>query len=322
MNGMRQPYAITASGDITAFTIAPAAEPSSVPANAPTGPQLPIHPRRPGGAYPSGDLSGAGVAFNTSWANVNITDAKYLVMYAKATPNGGTTTYRYTLIWSNEDSGTGTEGSYTTMWTSPAVLEADLDVGAQIANIDVPRPVPGQALPRFLRLSFVSSGTHTSGAVQACIVIDRFDQVRGATLTARPPPGRSRRPGRPTERGMSAPAHTIVFTPSGRRGEVPDGASVLDAARALGVDLDSVCGGRGICGRLVRGCLAPVNLSARVVGQSRVLGRRLHVDRVEALPRVAPHEPICIDDIEHILASGIVQLARFAAGRFECAERF
>ncbi len=28
-----------------------------------------------------------------------------------------------------------------------------------------------------------------------------------------------------------------------------DGASVLDAARALGVDLDSVCGGRGICGR-------------------------------------------------------------------------
>jgi uncharacterized 2Fe-2S/4Fe-4S cluster protein (DUF4445 family) len=48
---------------------------------------------------------------------------------------------------------------------------------------------------------------------------------------------------------VSAPAHTIVFTPSGRRGEVPDGASVLDAARALGVDLDSVCGGRGICGR-------------------------------------------------------------------------
>jgi uncharacterized 2Fe-2S/4Fe-4S cluster protein (DUF4445 family) len=48
---------------------------------------------------------------------------------------------------------------------------------------------------------------------------------------------------------VSAAAHTIVFTPSGRRGEVPDGASVLDAARALGVDLDSVCGGRGICGR-------------------------------------------------------------------------
>ena len=41
----------------------------------------------------------------------------------------------------------------------------------------------------------------------------------------------------------------IVFTPSGRRGRFPLGTPVLDAARALGVDLDSVCGGRGICGR-------------------------------------------------------------------------
>ncbi len=40
-----------------------------------------------------------------------------------------------------------------------------------------------------------------------------------------------------------------VFTPSGRRGSFPAGTSVLEAARALGVDLDSVCGGRGICGR-------------------------------------------------------------------------
>jgi len=43
--------------------------------------------------------------------------------------------------------------------------------------------------------------------------------------------------------------HQVVFTPSGRRGWVTEGSSVLDAARALGVDLDSVCGGRGICGR-------------------------------------------------------------------------
>ena len=41
----------------------------------------------------------------------------------------------------------------------------------------------------------------------------------------------------------------IVFTPSGRRGEVEPGTPVLDAARRLGVDLDSACGGRGICGR-------------------------------------------------------------------------
>jgi len=41
----------------------------------------------------------------------------------------------------------------------------------------------------------------------------------------------------------------VVFTPSGRQGEVERGTSVLDAARQLGVDLDTVCGGRGICGR-------------------------------------------------------------------------
>ena len=41
----------------------------------------------------------------------------------------------------------------------------------------------------------------------------------------------------------------VIFTPSGRRGRFPEGTTVLDAARKLGVDIDSVCGGRGICGR-------------------------------------------------------------------------
>ena len=41
----------------------------------------------------------------------------------------------------------------------------------------------------------------------------------------------------------------ILFTPSGRQGQVTSGTTVLDAARNLGVDLDSICGGRGICGR-------------------------------------------------------------------------
>ena len=43
--------------------------------------------------------------------------------------------------------------------------------------------------------------------------------------------------------------HRIVFTPSGLSGTVEHGTSVLDAARLLGADLDTVCGGRGICGR-------------------------------------------------------------------------
>ena len=41
----------------------------------------------------------------------------------------------------------------------------------------------------------------------------------------------------------------VVFTPSGKRGHFPVETPVLEAARALGVDIDSVCGGRAICGR-------------------------------------------------------------------------
>jgi uncharacterized 2Fe-2S/4Fe-4S cluster protein (DUF4445 family) len=41
----------------------------------------------------------------------------------------------------------------------------------------------------------------------------------------------------------------VIFTPSGRRGRFAAGTTVLDAARSLGVDIDSVCGGRGLCGR-------------------------------------------------------------------------
>jgi uncharacterized 2Fe-2S/4Fe-4S cluster protein (DUF4445 family) len=47
-----------------------------------------------------------------------------------------------------------------------------------------------------------------------------------------------------------APADALVlFMPSGRRGRFAMGTPVLDAARSLGVFVESVCGGRGICGR-------------------------------------------------------------------------
>jgi uncharacterized 2Fe-2S/4Fe-4S cluster protein (DUF4445 family) len=41
----------------------------------------------------------------------------------------------------------------------------------------------------------------------------------------------------------------VVFMPSGRRGEFAVGTTLLAAARSLGVDIDSVCGGRAVCGR-------------------------------------------------------------------------
>ncbi len=41
----------------------------------------------------------------------------------------------------------------------------------------------------------------------------------------------------------------VLFMPSGRRGRFAHGTLVLEAARSLGVFVESVCGGRGICGR-------------------------------------------------------------------------
>ena len=50
-------------------------------------------------------------------------------------------------------------------------------------------------------------------------------------------------------KGHMAEEALLVFTPSGKRGHFPKGTKILHAARELGVDVDSLCGGRGICGR-------------------------------------------------------------------------
>jgi uncharacterized 2Fe-2S/4Fe-4S cluster protein (DUF4445 family) len=43
--------------------------------------------------------------------------------------------------------------------------------------------------------------------------------------------------------------HRLVLMPSGRKGDVPHGMSVLDAAHRLGVDIESICGGLRTCGK-------------------------------------------------------------------------
>jgi len=79
----------------------------------------------------------------------------------------------------------------------------------------------------------------------------------------------------------------VVFTPSGRRGSFAHGTLLLDAARSLGVDVDSVCGGRGLCGRCqvtfttgeftkhaIRS--RPENLSPRGAAETQFSERRKH----------------------------------------------
>jgi uncharacterized 2Fe-2S/4Fe-4S cluster protein (DUF4445 family) len=70
----------------------------------------------------------------------------------------------------------------------------------------------------------------------------------------------------------------IVFTPSGKRGRFEIGTPVLQAARSLGVDIDSVCGGRAICGR------CQVTLSEGEFAKHGIVSRADHlspVNRVE-----------------------------------------
>ena len=43
--------------------------------------------------------------------------------------------------------------------------------------------------------------------------------------------------------------HKVIFQPSGRRGEVADGKTILEAAQALGVDIEGLCGSKKVCGK-------------------------------------------------------------------------
>jgi len=42
--------------------------------------------------------------------------------------------------------------------------------------------------------------------------------------------------------------HLVIFQPSGRRGYIGEGKTIMEASQELGVDLENVCGGRATCG--------------------------------------------------------------------------
>ncbi len=73
------------------------------------------------------------------------------------------------------DNGSGAPGSFVIMASGPVVVEANLIIGARLLDIDMPRPAPAQALPRYLQLGYVTVGTHTTGKLQGFLVLDRHD---------------------------------------------------------------------------------------------------------------------------------------------------
>jgi hypothetical protein len=73
--------------------------------------------------------------------------------------------------------------TFVTMASGPVIAEANLTAGTHLFDIDLPRIVgaqvtgagPSQALPRYLRLSYTSVGTHSQGSLFAGAVLDRTD---------------------------------------------------------------------------------------------------------------------------------------------------
>jgi ferredoxin len=51
------------------------------------------------------------------------------------------------------------------------------------------------------------------------------------------------------ERSEKKAGKNVVFQPEGKRTQVEIGSTLLDAAIKAGVDLTSICGGKGTCGK-------------------------------------------------------------------------
>jgi uncharacterized 2Fe-2S/4Fe-4S cluster protein (DUF4445 family) len=92
----------------------------------------------------------------------------------------------------------------------------------------------------------------------------------------------------------------VVFTPSGKRGRFPVGTPLLQAARTLGVDVDSVCGGRALCGRcqvlVMEGDFAKHGVNSRAANVSPLGAAEQAYARRKSLP--AGHRLSCSSLIE------------------------
>ncbi|MCQ1572272.1 ASKHA domain-containing protein [Neorhizobium galegae] len=80
----------------------------------------------------------------------------------------------------------------------------------------------------------------------------------------------------------------VLFMPSGKRGRFPVGTPVLDAARQLGVYVESVCGGRATCGRcqisVQEGHFAKHGITSAKDHLSPLGPKEERYDRVRGLP--------------------------------------
>jgi hypothetical protein len=96
------------------------------------------------------------------------------IMFEMLTPllSAGATTLQVQAQGSTDNS------TYTTYAETPAIGKAALTAGRYVLPISWPRPDPGAALPRYLRLNYiVATGPFTGGTITAALVLDRQDNV-------------------------------------------------------------------------------------------------------------------------------------------------
>jgi uncharacterized 2Fe-2S/4Fe-4S cluster protein (DUF4445 family) len=87
---------------------------------------------------------------------------------------------------------------------------------------------------------------------------------------------------------MTEETHLVLFMPSGKRGRFASGTPVIEAARELGVYVESVCGGRATCGRcqvsVQEGQFAKHGITSSNEHISPIGPKEERYDRVRGLP--------------------------------------
>ena len=69
---------------------------------------------------------------------------------------------------------------------------------------------------------------------------------------------------------MTPKTAMIIFQPSGRRGTVPIGVTIVEASRRIGVDIEAPCGGKQVCGK------CKIRVEQGTFNKFGIESRRLH----------------------------------------------
>ena len=77
--------------------------------------------------------------------------------------------------------------------------------------------------------------------------------------------------------------HKVIFQPSGRRGEVEEGKTLLQAAQALGVDIEALCGNKKVCGK------CKVRIEEGYFEKDNIQSGMAHIFPAEAAPDELKH---------------------------------